>query len=205
MVRRGTKKTVKPTIRTVWFPKNIETVFPLARVKKIMKHNPDVALITPEAAVGVSSFTEKFIEILTEECFKAAEIAKRKTVQRKDLDSVISRSYAFQILEGLDDLDCLFGNKQADTSFAHDLEDTIVEEDENEVQIIDDNKEKDDGKVIVCDDEKSIVLENEEMSLSDDYEIISRSEDAAIPNDINDDDSDIIEEVDDLMISDKDE
>lgn len=83
-----------------------QTIFPLARVKKIIKHIPNVTLIAPEVITATSYVTERFIEILAEECFRNAGAGGRKTVTRKDIDAVIESSLPFQILENcIDDLE----------------------------------------------------------------------------------------------------
>ncbi|CEF65816.1 Transcription factor CBF/NF-Y/archaeal histone domain and Histone-fold domain-containing protein [Strongyloides ratti] len=83
-----------------------QTIFPLARVKKIAKHIPNVTLIAPEVITAMSYVTEKFIEILAEEAFRNAGMMGRKTVTRKDIDAVIESSLSFKILENcIDDLE----------------------------------------------------------------------------------------------------
>jgi len=74
--------------------------FPLARIKNIMKTDPDVTLTSQEAAILIAKATELFIQDLTKEVFGNTVQAKRKTVQRKDLDLAIDRIDALAFLEG---------------------------------------------------------------------------------------------------------
>lgn len=73
---------------------------PLARVKHIMKLDPDVSIISQECAVLVTKATELFIESLARESFVHTAQAKKKTVQKKDVDAAIGSVDALMFLEG---------------------------------------------------------------------------------------------------------
>lgn len=73
---------------------------PLARIKNIMKVDPDVTLITSESAFLVTRATELFIESLARESFLYTSQAKKKTVQKRDVDMAISNVDALMFLEG---------------------------------------------------------------------------------------------------------
>uniref|UniRef100_A0A0K0EJV5 CBFD_NFYB_HMF domain-containing protein n=1 Tax=Strongyloides stercoralis TaxID=6248 RepID=A0A0K0EJV5_STRER len=129
-----------------------QTIFPLARVKKIIKHIPNVTLIAPEVITATSYVTERFIEILAEECFRNAGAGGRKTVTRKDIDAVIESSLPFQILENcIDDLE--------EVGKINTIQD-----------VFEDEKEDNDDDVVDPDGNNDIVL-LEEVSNSDSLHI----------------------------------
>uniref|UniRef100_A0A0K0G1W7 CBFD_NFYB_HMF domain-containing protein n=1 Tax=Strongyloides venezuelensis TaxID=75913 RepID=A0A0K0G1W7_STRVS len=105
-----------------------QTIFPLARIKKIAKHIPNVTLIAPEVVTAMGYVTEKFIEILAEEAFRNAAHSGKKTVTRKDIDAVIASSLPFQILEGcIDDLEELDKLNTMEDDVVGDNEDNDIE------------------------------------------------------------------------------
>lgn len=73
---------------------------PLARIKHLMKCDPDVALIQNECAFLVAKATELFIESLARESFVHTAQAKKKTVQKRDVDLAIANVDALVFLEG---------------------------------------------------------------------------------------------------------
>lgn len=74
---------------------------PLARVKHIMKVDPDVSLITGECTFLVAKATELFIESLVREAFLHTAQAKKKTVQKRDVDAAIENVESLMFLEGM--------------------------------------------------------------------------------------------------------
>lgn len=81
-------------------PDNRKIRLPLARIKHIMKLDPDVSIISQESAILVTKATELFIESLAREAFTHTAQAKKKTVQKKDVDLAISSVDALTFLEG---------------------------------------------------------------------------------------------------------
>uniref|UniRef100_A0A1B6C1F2 Transcription factor CBF/NF-Y/archaeal histone domain-containing protein n=1 Tax=Clastoptera arizonana TaxID=38151 RepID=A0A1B6C1F2_9HEMI len=73
---------------------------PLARIKSIMKTDPDVNLASQEAVFLISKATELFIKSIANESFVFTTQAKKKTVQKRDVESAISAIDAFAFLEG---------------------------------------------------------------------------------------------------------
>lgn len=65
-----------------------------------MKLDPDVAIISQECAVLVTKATELFIESLAREAFTHTAQAKKKTIQKRDVDAAISAVDALMFLEG---------------------------------------------------------------------------------------------------------
>ncbi|XP_018569466.1 DNA polymerase epsilon subunit 4 [Anoplophora glabripennis] len=74
---------------------------PLARVKTIMKKDTDCALLSQDAVFLVTKATEMFIEYFASETGKQLAImGKRKTVMRKDVDTVIHSTPQLCFLDG---------------------------------------------------------------------------------------------------------
>ncbi|KAJ8408286.1 hypothetical protein AAFF_G00257000 [Aldrovandia affinis] len=65
---------------------------PLARIKALMKADPDVSLASQES--------ELFVEMIAKDALVYAQRGKRKTLQRKDLDNAIEAIDEFAFLEG---------------------------------------------------------------------------------------------------------
>lgn len=73
---------------------------PLSRVKNIMKSDPDVTLASQDAVVALAKATELFIQLLSKDASGSTMQGKRKTLQRKDLDSVMDRRDCYLFLDG---------------------------------------------------------------------------------------------------------
>ena len=71
---------------------------PLARVKKIMKSDEDVRMISAEAPVLFSKACELFIIELTHRSWIHAIENRRRTLQKSDLAICISRTDIFDFL-----------------------------------------------------------------------------------------------------------
>ncbi|MBN3290031.1 DPOE4 polymerase, partial [Polypterus senegalus] len=65
-----------------------------------MKADPDVALASQESVFVIAKATELFVETIAKDAFVYAQQGKRKTLQRKDLDSAIEAIDEFAFLEG---------------------------------------------------------------------------------------------------------
>ncbi|GBF92670.1 nuclear transcription factor Y subunit C-like [Raphidocelis subcapitata] len=72
---------------------------PLARIKKIMKSDEDVRMISAEAPVLFAKACELFILQLTLKAWLAAEGGKRRTMQRSDVAAVIAETYNLDFLQ----------------------------------------------------------------------------------------------------------
>uniref|UniRef100_A0A0N4ZUP5 CBFD_NFYB_HMF domain-containing protein n=1 Tax=Parastrongyloides trichosuri TaxID=131310 RepID=A0A0N4ZUP5_PARTI len=131
MVSTKSGKNLKELEKIEYHINNVKTVLPLSRIKKIVKHIPDVTLVAPEVITAISYLTEIFVETLTEEACKVAEGSNKKTVTRKDIDNVIETSFAFQILENCIDA---FDDIRVQTV----QDDTTIDED-NDIEIVDDD------------------------------------------------------------------
>lgn len=71
---------------------------PLARIKKIMKSDEDVRMISAEAPVLFSKACEIFILELTRRAWVQSEANKRRTLQRSDIISAIIEADVFDFL-----------------------------------------------------------------------------------------------------------
>ena len=59
-------------------------LFPLARIKKIMKADKDVNLVSAEAVNLVSVATELFVDILVKKASEISQNEKRRTILYRD-------------------------------------------------------------------------------------------------------------------------
>ncbi|KAL0796429.1 hypothetical protein Bca101_067806 [Brassica carinata] len=71
---------------------------PLARIKKIMKADEDVRMISAEAPVIFAKACEMFILELTLRSWIHTEENKRRTLQKNDIGTAISRTDVFDFL-----------------------------------------------------------------------------------------------------------
>lgn len=71
---------------------------PLARIKKIMKSDEDVRMISAEAPVLFAKACEMFILELTLRSWNHSEENKRRTLQRNDIAAAITRTDIFDFL-----------------------------------------------------------------------------------------------------------
>ncbi|XP_028907036.1 bone morphogenetic protein 2 isoform X2 [Ornithorhynchus anatinus] len=76
---------------------------PLARVKALVKADPDVTLAGQEAIFVLARATELFVETIAKDAYIYAQQGKRKTLQRKDLDNAIEAVDEFAFLEAPSD------------------------------------------------------------------------------------------------------
>ncbi|XP_023936886.1 DNA polymerase epsilon subunit 4 [Bicyclus anynana] len=76
------------------------TKLPLARIKNIMKMDPDVSIVNAEAVFLVTKATELFLETIAKETYTYTAQQKRKTIAKKDLDVVINKVDCLCFLEG---------------------------------------------------------------------------------------------------------
>jgi len=71
---------------------------PLARIKKIMKADEDVRMISQEAPVLFAKACEIFVKELTLRAWLHTEENKRKTLQRNDIAAAVSKTDTFDFL-----------------------------------------------------------------------------------------------------------
>ncbi|ORX94127.1 histone-fold-containing protein [Basidiobolus meristosporus CBS 931.73] len=71
---------------------------PLARIKKVMKTDEDVKMISAEAPILFSKACEIFITEITMRAWMHAEENKRRTLQRSDVASAATKSDQFDFL-----------------------------------------------------------------------------------------------------------
>ncbi|KAL0126479.1 hypothetical protein PUN28_005086 [Cardiocondyla obscurior] len=74
---------------------------PLGRIKNIIKADPEVNLVNQEATFLVAKSVELFIESLAKEAYKYTAQTKKRTVQKRDIESAIDNVDALVFLEGM--------------------------------------------------------------------------------------------------------
>ena len=74
---------------------------PLARIKRIMKSDEDVRMISAEAPVLFAKACEMFVLEVSLRAWFASEKSKRKTLQKEDIDCAIRQTEIFDFLAGL--------------------------------------------------------------------------------------------------------
>ncbi|GMS84126.1 hypothetical protein PENTCL1PPCAC_6301 [Pristionchus entomophagus] len=82
------------------FEELVQTRLPLSKVKRIAKIDPSIHMINAEAIKLMAKGTETFVSLLAKAAFTQAVLDKRKTIQTKDINSVIKQSPVFQLLQG---------------------------------------------------------------------------------------------------------
>ncbi|KAL6068670.1 hypothetical protein QOT17_008088 [Balamuthia mandrillaris] len=63
----------------------MQAVFPITRIKKIVKSDPDVKLISTDAVHMISKSTELFLDYLTKQAYTYTQEEGKKTLQYRDL------------------------------------------------------------------------------------------------------------------------
>ncbi|KAF9342665.1 hypothetical protein BGX34_007841, partial [Mortierella sp. NVP85] len=72
---------------------------PVARVKRIIKEDKDVQIVSNEAVFLISIATEIFLEGFTAKAFNLAKLEKRKTVLYKDLATAVTQYDSLEFLQ----------------------------------------------------------------------------------------------------------
>ncbi|XP_074327340.1 nuclear transcription factor Y subunit C-2-like [Apium graveolens] len=78
-------------------------VFPLSRIKKIMRADPDVELVANETPVLLAKAAELFIQELTIKSWLEAEHAGRRTLRKDDILEVVNETNYYDFLFDLRD------------------------------------------------------------------------------------------------------
>ncbi|KAJ8073605.1 CCAAT- binding transcription factor component [Marasmius tenuissimus] len=71
---------------------------PLARIKKVMKSDPDVKMIAADAPILFCKACEIFITEITARAFINADSNKRRTLSRSDIAKALAKSDQFDFL-----------------------------------------------------------------------------------------------------------
>jgi nuclear transcription factor Y, gamma len=121
------KQTETQVELTQFFPKVLEEIkqikqiepgnqlLPLARIKKIMKLDEDVKMISAEAPLLFAKATEIFIHELTLRAWLHTEDNKRRTLQRNDIAMAISKYDQFDFLIDIVPRDEIKPKKETET------------------------------------------------------------------------------------------
>ncbi|KAI9692022.1 MAG: hypothetical protein M1820_009597 [Bogoriella megaspora] len=107
-VSQGLTGTYRDILNTYWQQQvtKLETddhdyklhQLPLARIKKVMKADPEVKMISAEAPILFAKGCDIFITELTMRAWIHAEENKRRTLQRSDIASALAKSDMFDFL-----------------------------------------------------------------------------------------------------------
>ncbi|KAG5892353.1 hypothetical protein JTB14_011219 [Gonioctena quinquepunctata] len=81
-------------------PKHKFLRLPLARVKAMMKMDPDCKMISHDSIFLVTKATEMFIDFLAKEAGNQLATGKRKTVMKRDVDTAVGAIPNLCFLEG---------------------------------------------------------------------------------------------------------
>lgn len=76
------------------------TQLPMGRIRNIMKLDPDLQTASNEAVFAVTRAVELFIESLARESFTCTAQAKKKTIQKRDVELAISAVDSLTFLDG---------------------------------------------------------------------------------------------------------
>ncbi|KAH8321668.1 hypothetical protein KR074_011395 [Drosophila pseudoananassae] len=76
------------------------THLPLARIRNIMKLDPDLHMANIEAVVTLTKAVELFVASLARESYTYTAQAKKKTIQKRDVEMAISAVDSLMFLDG---------------------------------------------------------------------------------------------------------
>ncbi|KAH8253778.1 hypothetical protein KR032_006854 [Drosophila birchii] len=76
------------------------TQLPLARIRNIMKLDPDMQVATNEAVFAVTKAVELFVASLARESYTYTVQSKKKTIQKRDVEMAISAVDSLMFLDG---------------------------------------------------------------------------------------------------------
>ena len=92
------KINITPENATAAMEKFKQQKLPLARIKKIMKSDEDVRMISAETPILFAKACEMFITEMTIKGYYNSERSDRKTLQRKDIAAAIARTETYDFL-----------------------------------------------------------------------------------------------------------
>uniref|UniRef100_A0A182MVC9 Transcription factor CBF/NF-Y/archaeal histone domain-containing protein n=1 Tax=Anopheles culicifacies TaxID=139723 RepID=A0A182MVC9_9DIPT len=82
-------------------PEERLAVFPFARIKQIMKLDPEVGIVTAEAIFVVTKAAELFLQTLAKDSSSHTLASKKKTISKRDVNLAIDNVDALMFLEGM--------------------------------------------------------------------------------------------------------
>ncbi|XP_077287175.1 DNA polymerase epsilon subunit 4-like [Arctopsyche grandis] len=81
-----------------------QTKLPMAKIKNIMKCDPDANIVSNEAVFITAKATEFFIDAIAKETYSITAKGKRKTVTKKDLQTILDTLDCLCFMEGTIDI-----------------------------------------------------------------------------------------------------
>ncbi|XP_050075553.1 DNA polymerase epsilon subunit 4 [Anopheles maculipalpis] len=82
-------------------PEERLATFPFARIKQIMKLDPDVGIVSAEAIFVVTKAAELFLQTLAKDASSHTLASKKKTMSKRDVEVAIDNVDALMFLEGM--------------------------------------------------------------------------------------------------------
>ncbi|XP_053665502.1 DNA polymerase epsilon subunit 4 [Anopheles marshallii] len=82
-------------------PEERLALFPFARIKQIMKLDPDVGIVSAEAIFVVTKAAELFLQTLAKDTSSHTLASKKKTMSKRDVELAIDNVDALMFLEGM--------------------------------------------------------------------------------------------------------
>lgn len=159
MSRPGSPTTPEPSSSSVSpskasKPQRGTSIFPTARVSRIIKADRDVDICSKEATFLISIATEIFIKKLTDEAYTNAKLDKRKNVFYKDLSRAVQQNEHLEFLKdaiptpvalstALEARENKAQQKQLEEEMI--LEGTLQDEEEDEEEEEEEDEEVDEG------------------------------------------------------------
>ncbi|PVU99330.1 hypothetical protein BB559_000807 [Furculomyces boomerangus] len=77
------------------------SVFPISRVKRIIKEDKNITALTTEATFLVSKAVEMFVREITANSYKICNHDKRKTIKYKDMSETVQNIDKYYFLEDI--------------------------------------------------------------------------------------------------------
>ncbi|XP_076904116.1 nuclear transcription factor Y subunit C-3-like [Bidens hawaiensis] len=84
-------ETDQTEIQTETEPTLLQSSFPPARVKRIMKLDTEINKINSDALFAISNATEMFLKLLAEKSMQVTVEKKRKTIKAEDMRIAVKR------------------------------------------------------------------------------------------------------------------
>ncbi|KAI1321181.1 hypothetical protein EDD11_007747 [Mortierella claussenii] len=123
------------------------TQLPAARIKRIIKEDKDVQMVSNDAVFVISIATELFLESFTAKAFNLAKLEKRKTVHYKDLAKAVTQHDSLEFLQDVVPKTMPLVAALEKQRVAKEMEESgTIEEEEEEEEDNDDVEEEEQGE-----------------------------------------------------------
>ncbi|XP_030372565.1 DNA polymerase epsilon subunit 4 [Scaptodrosophila lebanonensis] len=96
----ATKEISTDSVKGTTEPETKLCKLPMSRIRNLMKLDPDLQVASHEAVFAVARSVELFIESLARESYTYTAQAKKKTVQKRDVELAIAAVDCLMFLDG---------------------------------------------------------------------------------------------------------